>query len=113
MASVPVPLSFSNPSTSLLYTVASTLLVTSLVCPLFLASRFVHNLRLERRNNHEDLALALALALVSTLALSLSGVCSLVAIANGTVTAAIGGGIFGALSLLTSESPSFPLALLP
>ncbi|GAA5927785.1 uncharacterized protein JCM15063_005994 [Sporobolomyces koalae] len=111
MAFVPVPLSFSNPSTNLLYTVASTLLVTSLVCPLFLAPRFVHNLRLGRRNDHEDLTRGLALALVSTLALSLSGVCSLVAIASGTVTAAVGGGIFGALSLLTIDTQTI-LALL-
>ncbi|GAA5892503.1 uncharacterized protein JCM6883_007381 [Sporobolomyces salmoneus] len=85
----------TSTSQLLLYATSSTLLLITLfvvVFPIYLV------LRSSRTFNSTN-ELSIALGIASTLALGLHGVCGLVALGQGSLGAAIAGGVFGALSL--------------
>ncbi|GAA6005039.1 hypothetical protein JCM11491_002317 [Sporobolomyces phaffii] len=95
----------------LLHSVSSTLLIALSVVLIYLAPRFARSIRSNAIPCGDKTAISLALT--STLILALYGICGLVAIGDGSFSAAVAGGILGTLSLLTADSQAIVTALAP
>ena len=93
----------------LLYAVASTLPITLIFLPIFLAPRLLNATRSDRGEGDRSLSrsISVGLGLASTVSLVLYGICGLVSIGNGSLSAGIAAGILGALGLISSEFVHF------
>lgn len=93
----------------LLYAVASTLPITLIFLPIFLAPRLLNATRSDRGEGDRSLSrsISVGLGLASTVSLVLYGICGLVSIGNGSLSAGIAAGVLGALGLISSEFVHF------
>lgn len=94
----------------LLYAVASTLPITLIFLPIFLAPRLLNATRPDRGGGGDrslSRSISVGLGLASTVSLVLYGICGLVSIGNGSLSAGIAAGILGALGLISSEFVHF------
>ena len=94
----------------LLYAVASTLPITLIFLPIFLAPRLLNATRPDRGGGGDRSLsrwISVGLGLASTVSLVLYGICGLISIGDGSLSAAIAGGMFGVLALVSSEFVHF------
>ena len=94
----------------LLYAVASTLPITLIFLSIFLAPRLLNATRPDRGGRGDrslSRSISVGLGLASTVSLVLYGICGLVSIGNGSLSAGIAAGILGALGLISSEFVHF------
>ena len=93
----------------LLYAVAFTLPITLIFLPIFLAPRLLNATRSDRGEGDRSLSrwISVGLGLASTVSLVLYGICGLISIGDGSLSAAIAGGMFGVLALVSSEFVHF------